>query len=242
MGKPVSFSLIVPVYEEEYNVAPNIEALAAKLQALTSLGVIKDYEILVFQSAERYLNFPQCLIANKNIKFIDHGGYTELGGIFRRGIKLAEKETVGLITPYNQVNLCSLDKILPALSDYDMVVAYIGNLKTRPWYRELFSALNTMLLNLAFGLKLKYYHLNFYRTALAKKVRITTDSHSAMVEVAVWVAKSWTKIHQVPFVMIPHNFASKSRIFRMKNIMSIFKTNFRLFWKIRILGKRINLN
>lgn len=242
MGKPVSVSIIVPVYEEEYNVAPNLKALVSKLQALANFGAIKDYEVLVFQSSKRYLNFPQCLIANKNIKFIDHEGCIELGGIFGRGIQLAEKEIVGLITPYNQFSLESLELVFEALRDYDVVSAYIKNPEARPWHRAVASTLNTSLVNLLFGLRIRYYHECFYRSCLAKKVRFSTTSHAAMVEAAVWIAKSGASIAHVPFVMIPHNFKSKSRAFRLKNIIEIFKTYIQLFWQIWVLGKRINLN
>lgn len=238
MESIVSITIIVPVYEEEYDVAPNIDALTNKLN---KLGV-KDYELLVFSSTKRYSTFPDYLTGNKRIQFFDHWGDTKLGSIFRRGIKIAKKEYVGLIPAYNQVSLDSLDDIFKALSNNDMVIAYIGNHKARPWHRAVASEVNTKLVNLLFGLRLRYYHLNFFRTALAKKMPFTTDSHAAMVEAAVWMAKSGAILTQVPFTMIPHDFKSKSHAFDPDNIWIILKTYARLFWQIMILRKRINLS
>lgn len=235
----MSISIIVPVYEDSDNAV--IIYIGALVNRLTELG-IKEYELLIFLSVKRYLTFPDYLTNNERIIFIDHRGEIGLGSIFRKGIQRAGKEYVGLIPPYNQVNLESLKSILAALKNHDMVVAYIKNPKARPRHRIAASAVNTMAVNLLLGLKLKYYHLSFYRTSLAKKVSITSDSHAAMVEAAVWMAKSEANLIQVPFALIPHNFKSKSHAFDINNIRLIFKTYARLFWQIRVLGKRINLN
>lgn len=243
MGKPVSFSLVVPVYNEGHNIVSNIVNMTFKLRDLIYSNIINDYEIVVLWGLSNSLPLLNDLqrLNLRNV-LIYECEYPELGSMFKRGISLAKKEYVGLISPYNQVDLDSLGNILDALSNHDIVVAYIGNFKTRPWYREVASGVNTKIVNCLFGLKLRYYHLNFYRTALVKKVPFTTDNHAAMVEAAVWTAKSGVSLAQVPFTMIPHNFKSKSRAFRTKNVVGIFKTYAWLFWRVMILRKRINLN
>ncbi|GEM_PF-6284450 len=236
MSEPVSISIIVPVYEDnDDNVIINIDAL---VNQLTEWG-FREYELLVFLSIKRYLTFPDYLTNNEKIIFVDHRGEIGLGSIFRKGIQRASKEYVGLIPPYNQVNLESLKDISAALKGSDMVVAYIENPKARSWHRIVASAVNTMIVNLLFGLKLKYYHLSFFRTSLAKKASINSNSHAAMVEATVWLAKSGASVIQLPFIMFPHNFKSKSHAFRIANIVEIFKTYATLFWQIRILRRRI---
>lgn len=237
MSDTVSVSIIVPVYEEEYNIVPNIDDIISKLG---QFGV-KEFELLIFASTQRLSALPDYLTADKKILLFDHEGCNEIGGIFARGIKLASEEYVGLITPYNQFSLEGLGTVFEALRKNDMVATYIKNPKARPWHRTLASVVNTLLVNLLFGLRIKYYHECFYRSRLVKKVRFTTASHAAMVEAAIWIAKSGASIAHVPFVMIPHNFKSKSRAFRFKNIIEIFKTYIQLFWQIRVLGKRIDL-
>lgn len=240
MEKPASFSLVVPVYNEDCNIAHNIVKMDLKLRNMVCSGIINDYEIIVLWGIKKNMSILNDLLKLRDLIIYEHKRL-ELGSMFRQGIALAEKEYVGLITPFNQVDLNSLKDILKALKSHDMVVAFIGNHSARPWYRVIASEINTKLVNGLFGLNLKYYHLNFYRTDLIKKVKFTTYSHAAMTEAAVWLAKSGASIAQVPFVMIPHNFKSKSRVFRLKNIIDIFKTYGRLFWRIRILGERISL-
>jgi len=237
----ISLSLIVPVYDEEYDIAPCLGAMVRKLQDLLFKRKLADYELLVFSSYGKFINLPFYFIGNKKIKFFERGKINKIGNMFARGIRLASSEYVGLLSPYNQVQLDVLEDILNALSTHNMVVAYIGNPSARPWHRGVASEFNNKIVNWLFGLNLRYYHLNFYRTAAVKKVKTTTDSHAALVEAAVWLAKSGANIAQVPFVMVPHNFKSKSRAFALDNVKCIFKTYIRLFWKIMVLRKRIDL-
>ena len=245
MGKPISFSLIVPVYSEHHNLVSNIANMDLKLREITNSGTISDYEIIVLWGIggikSRSLLNDLRRLKIRNVVIYENQ-YPELGIMFKRGISLARNEYVGLITPFNQVNLYSLKNILEYLNTHDMVVAFIGNRSARLWYRAVASEINTKLVNWLFGLNLKYYHLNFYRTALVRKVPFATNSHAVMVEAGVWMAKSGINFAQVPFEMIPHNFKSKSRAFRVTNIIKVFKAYAALFWQIRILGKRIDLN
>ena len=236
-----SVSVIVPVYEEESAITSNVVVLISKLEDLKFKRILSDYELLVFLSHERYRALSSYLTGNENIMFFERGKINKIGSIFSRGIRLASSEYVGLLSPYNQVGLDVLEDILKALSNHDMVVAYIGNYFARPWHRIIASIANTILVNLLFNLNLKYYHLNFYRTVAVKKVKFTTDSHAAMIEAAVWMAKSGANVAQVPFEMVPHNFKSKSRAFEINNIADILKTYARLFRQIMILRKRIDL-
>lgn len=242
MKRPISFSLIVPVYAEAPNIVSNIENINLKLRDMIGAGIVSDYEVMVLWGIHNrpLLKALQDLKLRNSIVY--EGQYPELGVMFKLGISFARKEYVGLITPFNQINLDSLKDILTALNSHEMVVAFIGNRSARPWYRIVASEFNVMLVNWLFGLRLKYYHLNFYQTALVRKVPFTTDSHAAMVEAGVWMANSGANLIQVPFTMIPHNFKSKSRAFRIVNIIEVFKAYMKLFWRIRILRKRINLS
>lgn len=242
-AKALSLSLIVPIYEDE---DPNVEMnIFALIQKLDDLIRDKDYELLIICSQKRrsflepHLSKGRETRLGGEIKFFDHENNTELGYMFAKGVRLATKDYVGLITPYNQVDLESLGPILQGLRSHDMVVVYIGNPHARPLHRIVASAINTFLVNCIFGLKLKYYHLGFYRSALVKKVPFTTDSHAALVEAMVWMAKSNFDVIQVPFTMVPHRFKSKSRAFRAQNLVNIFKTYAKLFWRTRVKGERL---
>jgi hypothetical protein len=233
----MSVSIIVPTYDDEYDIVPSLSEIFDRMLYLVARKLINDFELIVFLRDKDFSKLSSFMVGKKEINWICRGDDRELGSMFARGIRLARMSHIGLITPYRQVDLEIFQKVVEAFksNDNDIVVTYIGNNFARPWYRGVASLSNTLFVNLLFGLKLKYYHLNFYRTSLVKKMSFTTKSHAAMVEAAVWTAKSGAKTAQIPFTMIFHNFKSKSRAFRIKNLVEIFKTYIMLFWRIRIL-------
>ncbi len=234
-----SITLIMPAFNEENMIEFSVVSACEKLR---QYGF--DYEIFIFDDASTDKTGE---IANRlaskdlRIKVIHNARNMNLGFNFAKGIELASKEYAGLLPCHGQTAIESFDNLLPALSKADVTVTYIGNPEARPLTRRLVSKINVILVNLIFGLRLKYYHLNFYRTDILKKIPTSTESYALMVELLVYAVKSGASYTHVP-VVIQKRIFGKSKALRPKNIINILKTYARLFWRIRILGKRINLN
>lgn len=234
-----SVTLVVPAFNEEKNLKPAIMILQDKLKK----WLIKNYEILIFNdgSTDSTGDVAECLAGEDNrIKVFHHSRNLNLGYILDHGIRAASKEYVGIFPAHNQTAPESLDRIFSALGGADVLAAYIANPEVRPWKRRVVSRINTILLNLLFNLKLKYYHFCFYKASLAKQVPISTSSYAAMPEITVWLLKSGASCIQVPFVL-KKSQPRKSKALRPKNLISIFRTLIGLFWKIMILGERISI-
>ena len=239
MPTSCSITLIVPAFNEEKNLRPAIMILLDKLKE----RLIEDYEVLIFNdgSTDFTGDVAECLAkGNNKIKVFHHSRNLNLGYVLYRGIRTASKEYVGIFPAHNQTAPESLDHIFSALGRADVLAAYIANPEARPWKRRIISRINTILLNLLFNLKLKYYHFCFYRTSLAKQVPISTNSYAAMPEITVWLLKSGASCIQIPF-MLKKGQPRKSKALRPKNLISIFKTLIGLFWKIVVLGERISI-
>lgn len=236
-----SLSLILPVYANDSNV---IKVIGDASKKFDKLG-LQNYEFLVFLNPESASLTEQILSElskdNDRIRVFSRFDYNKIGIIFAAGIKNSRKDYVGIWSAYNQADVDSFDLILPAIEASDLVISYIKNPRARQWYRMAFSKLNVFFLNLLFGLNLKYYHLCFFRTEFAQKVEIKSEFHSAMSEAIIWLAKSGAKCTEVPFIMIPHCFPSKSRALDFRNIINNISHHFYLFVAIRLLGKKIEL-
>lgn len=233
-----SISLIMPAYNEEDTLEFSVVSACEKLR---QYGF--DYEILIFDdgSTDQTGKIADHLASKDlRIKVIHNARNMNLGFNFARGIELASKEYAGLLPCHGQTAAKSFDNLLPALSRADVTVTYIGNPEARPLTRRMVSKINVMLVNLIFGLRLKYYHLNFYRTEILKKIPTSTESYALMVELLVYAVKSGASYTHVPIVIQKRVFG-KSKALRAKNIINILKTYTRLFWQIMILRKRINL-
>jgi len=234
-----SISLIMPAYNEENALEFSVASACEKLR---QYGF--DYEIFIFDDAsDDKTGKIADRLASKDprIKVIHNARNMNLGFNFARGIAMASKEYAGLLPCHGQTAIESFDNLLPALSKADVIITYISNPEVRPLTRRMVSKINVILVNLIFGLRLKYYHLNFYRTEILKKIPTSTESYALMVELLVYAVKSGASYIHVPIVLQKRVFG-KSKALRPKNIINILKTYARLFWQIRILGKKIDLN
>lgn len=239
MGKSVSF--IMPAYNEEKSIEAAVKAVVAKLFEYDF-----DYEILIFDdgSTDRTGEVAENLASkNSRIKVFHNHKNMNIGYNFSKGIELASKSFAGTLPCHNLIVPESYDFILFAIEKYqfDVIVAYIANPQVRPLSRRFVSWFNTALLNLLFGFGLKYYHLSFYRTDLLKKLPRSTQSYALMVELLVYALASGASYVEIPFFRMERG-VGKSKALRFKNIVDIFKTYGRLFWRVRILKQKINLN
>ncbi len=234
-----SISLIMPAYNEEEAIEFTVRSVLEKLKEYCF-----DYEIFIFNdgSTDKTGEIAERLSAeDSKIKVFHNPKNMNLGYNFGRGISMVSKTFTGLWPCHGLITSKSLDYILLALYKSDVVVGYIENSEVRPWTRRLVSRINVILLNLLFGFKLKYYHLNFYRTDQLKKVSTSTKSYALMVELLVYLVASGVKYIEVPF-FLRERLTGKSKAMRLKNIINILKTYFRLFWRIRVLRERIDLS
>ena len=236
-----SLSLILPVYDDDSSVSEIIKDIDKKFR---ELGLC-DYELLIFLDSGSAGLIAQILSElskdNEKIRVFDKLGNDKIGSIFAAGIKNSRKDYVGIWSAYNQVSVDSFDFILPAIETSDIVPSYIQNPEARQWYRTAISKFNVFFLNMLFGLNFRYYHLCFFKTEFAKKVEIKSSFHSAMSEAIIWLAKSGARCTEVPFIMIPHRFPSKSHALDLRNIIDNVLHHLNLFLTIRIFRKRLEL-
>ncbi|MEK7578417.1 MAG: glycosyltransferase family 2 protein [Patescibacteria group bacterium] len=233
-----AISLIMPAYNEENTIERAVESSIRKLEEHNF-----DYEILIFDdgSTDKTAEIAYGLaLKYPKIKVLRNTRNMNLGYNFARGIWLASKPYAGLLPCHGLIAAESFDYILPAIGKADVVIAYIKNPGVRPLARRIISLANVVLLNLIFGLRIRYYHLNFYRTDQLRKVPTSTRSYSLMVELLVYLVASGATTIEVPF-FLRKRVSGKSKALRLKNITDILKTYSRLFWRIMVLKNRINL-
>ena len=235
-----SISLIMPAYNEEENIEFSVRSAQSKF---AEHGF--DYEILIFNDASTDKTgkiADKLAMEDPKIKVFHNEKNMNLGFNFAKGIDIASKKYAGLLPCHGLIALESFDSVLQVLAEgnVNVIIGYIANPKVRHLSRRIVSWINTTLLNMLFGFGLRYYHLNFYRTELLKKLPKSTKSYALMVELLVYSLASGATYREVPFYRIERGMG-KSKALRVNNLVEILKTYIRLFWRIRVLREKIDL-
>ncbi len=239
MDKTVS--IVIPAYNEEKKLAPTINIVLFGL----SKNRISDFEIIIFNDASTDKTGEVAdELANKHsqIKVIHNPKNMNLGFNITRGFQLATKKYVGFVPGDNETDLETLDNILQVLGKADIIVPYIKNPEARSLTRRFLSTTYVRIINVAFSLRMRYYNgLCFFKTSMVQKVPVSTYGFAYMTEILVKLLKSGATFVEVPMILkIRERGATKA--FRLKNILSVFKTFLTLFWEVQILRRRINLS
>lgn len=235
-----SVSVIIPAYNEEKNLESTTNFLLERLQK----NSISDFEILIFDDnstdatgkiadelAEKY----------SQIKVIHNLKNMNLGYNITKGFELATKEYCGFIPGDNETEPETLDNIFRALGQADIVIPHIQNPEARPWGRRFLSKAYVIIINSAFGLNVKYYNgMCYFKTLVVKKVPVSTYGFAYMTEILVKLLKSGASFIEVPMInRVRERGATKA--FRIKNIVSVFKTFLMLFYDVQILRRRVKI-
>ena len=235
-----SVSIVIPAYNEEKNLEATTNFL---LERLKKNGIL-DFEVLIFDDnstdatgrvadelAKKYLQ----------IQVIHNPKNMNLGFNITKGFQLATKEYVGFIPGDNETEPETLDNIFQNFGKADIIVPYIQNPKVRPLGRRFLSKTYVLIINTAFNLNMKYYNGTcFFKTSMVKKVPVSTYGFAYMTEILVKLLKSGASFIEVPMInRLRQRGATKA--FRVKNIISVFKTFIHLFYEVQILRRRVKI-
>jgi len=235
-----SVSIIIPAYNEEKKLAPTINMV---LFGLSKNGIL-DFEILIFNDASTDKTgeaADELASKHSQIKVIHNPKNMNLGFNITRGFQLAAKEYVGFVPGDNETDPEALDNILQVLGKADIIIPYIKNPEVRPLTRRFLSTTYVMVINAAFGFRMRYYNgLCFFKTSMVQKVPVSTFGFAYMTEILVKLLKSGATFMEVPMILKTRERGA-TKAFRLKNIISVFKTFLTLFWEVQILKKRIKL-
>lgn len=224
-----TLSIIIPAYNEEKNIEAAVKSALAAVN-----DKISDYEILIFDdgSADKTGEIADLLAKNNpQIKVIHNRPNKGFGYNFIKGVEMAKMEYVTVAPGDNEILPESLRDIFLKIGEADIIAAYHQNPKARSLKRRVLSRCYTAILNLLFGLRLKYYNgPHIFRTDLLRGNMPSTFGFAFPAEVMVKLIK-WRGCSYV-HVGMKVRPTGRTAAFRIKNIVSVFKTIFKLFFEI----------
>lgn len=221
---PYTISFIVPALNEERVVETFIEQMMERIAAAR----FADYEVILVDdgSTDRTGEIMERAAArHKNVKVLHNATNLRFGNSFKRGLAEARFDYVALLCGDGGLPAASLPAIFDCVGKADIVVPWMTNMaEIKSPVRYFLSSAYTTLLNLTFGLQLKYYNgLPVHRRDLLQKIDITSGGFGFQAEILVKLIKSGATFIHVgvkgaeekgrSFAMKPRNWISVARTF-----------------------------
>lgn len=218
-----SLSIIVPAFNEEFNLELTIEGLIPVISKEFS-----DFEIIIFNdgSADKTGAIADKLQTRypKIIRVIHNPVNRGLGYNYVSGLKLATKKYVTMCPADNENTPESIIEICKHRNKAQIIIPFPVNMAVRSWQRRAISRTYVMLLNTLARQNIKYYNGTvLHTTDLVSKLKVESEGFGYQAEILVKLLKQGSTYEQVPF-QLGESGRKKSAAFRPKNIISVIKT------------------
>ena len=227
-----SLSVIIPAFNEEKNIRATCEEVIRAVERN-----VADYEILVIDDAsqDRTAEIVRGLQKqNAKILLIQNPINRGLGYNYRIGVSKARCQYSIMVPGDNEMVGEALENIFMQMGSTDAIICYSSNPEVRPHWRQFISKMFTGLLNILFGLKIRYYNgPSVIRTDMAKEYAPFTSSFAYMAVILVQLLKSDASYKEMTFTLRAREHG-KTKAFRIKNVLSVMKGIVNLYWKVGI--------
>lgn len=215
-------TIIVSALNEEANIGNAIDSVTNALR-----DVVDDYEIIVFNdgSTDRTGEIAEMKAReNPKIRVVNNDGNQGLGYIFSHGIKMASKSHISCFPGDNDMASDSLRDIASYVGEVDLVVSYMQDMRHRSLPRKVLSRIYTGVLNMLFGLKLRYYNGCFlYKTSVAQQLTLRSRGFGVFAECLVKMLRTKCSYKEVAFVHTGRR-AGKSSAVSPRGFVSVAQT------------------
>jgi dolichol-phosphate mannosyltransferase len=198
-----------------------------------------DYELLLFDdgSTDRTGAIMDELAAADpgHVRVTHNATPRNLGGVYKQGIERARMEYLVMVPGDNENPGAAMQAPFDAIGREDIVLPYPVNSAVRGLARHLISRVYVGLLNVLFGLHIRYYNGTvIHRTANLKRLSIKTSSFAYQAEILIKLLCAGKTFVEVPIEIEPPKVGRRSRAFRWKNIVQVGRTLGLLFVDIRL--------
>ena len=225
-----SFSIIIPAYNEEDNISNAYKNVVKACRSVKS-----DYEIILVDdgSVDKTGKIMEDLSKkDRHVKVLHNERNRGFGYAFGRGIGKARKEYIGGFPGDNDMSGESLKRLMNEAGKADIIISYMINPQARSIGRRIASKSYIILMNMLFGLNLRYYNGHFIcRRKLLKNIDIQSDGIAVLAEIKVLLLKKKASYKEIPFEHNPR-IHGVSKILTYKGITQAAGNTFSLYKRV----------
>lgn len=224
-------SVVVPALNEAANLAAAVDR-----SSRAARRHFPEYEIIIVDdgSTDATGRIAEGLAqADPRIRVIHHERPRNLGYAYKAGVALAQHEYVLMFPGDNEGSDEQLDAVMAKAGQADIITNYVSNPEVRAWSRRVVSRTFVGLMNLRFGLRLRYYNGTvLHRTEHVRSIGIHTDSFAYQAEALVKLLRAGHSYLEVP-TPITMRAAGRTKAFRLKNLVGVGRALLRLHADVR---------
>ena len=187
----------------------------------------QDYEIIVVDdgSPDKTGEFARLKAqVDPRIRVAVNATNQGFGYSFARGVMMASKEFITVFPGDNDMSALSLKDLILARGSADLIISYMQKNTKRSLFRRFVSGTFVFIMNILFGLNLKYYNGAFIcKASLLKSIPIKSTGLAALAECIIRLLKKGVSFKTVYFEHTGRRH-EKSKAFNLKSINAVTKT------------------
>jgi glycosyltransferase involved in cell wall biosynthesis len=228
--KQNSVSVFISVLNEEKNVHAAVKSVK---QALKDL--ISDWEIIIVDDGSTdgtYKLISELRKRDERIRILKHDKNKGLGEALKSALKFSKKEYFTIFPGDNDMAWQSLQYVLKEIGKADLISGYMVSDNKRILIRRIMSRLYVFLMNIFFGLNMKYYNGPFIcRTSALKSIHLESKSMDILAELRIRMIKKGIKYKEIIIEHTGRKYGV-SKAYSLKNIYLVCTNTIRLYMSV----------
>jgi glycosyltransferase involved in cell wall biosynthesis len=231
--KKRSLTVLVPALNEQDNIVPTLERLGHALQKS-----VEDYEIIVINdgSTDRTGEVVEKYATeHPSVRILHNQRNMGLGFSYVRGIHEATKDLSVYIPADNTWPYESFVELFGSIGRADIITSYASNPEVRYFSRRVVSRLYTIIMNILFCQRMKYFNgLTIYPIDSLRTTTITSTGFGFQAEILLKAIYRGLSVIELS-LPIDDRTAGSSKAVNLRNILNVIVTVVCLFINLRLL-------
>lgn len=231
-SKQPYITFFIPAYNEQEHLVMTVKETVKMLDSITT-----NYELLLLDdgSSDKTGTLADDLAKeDTRIRVLHNDMNRGYGYTCKRAISEAKGQYLGWVSADTLWDPMILRQVILCLGKTDIITTYTTNPQERSLLRRIISNSFTHLLNLLFGLKMKYYNGGcFHKVELIKTMDIYSPGLTLWAEILVRLVRKGYTYQEIGMRNLERKY-NKSKAFSCRNIFGTLKIVFVLLWMVYI--------
>jgi len=228
-----SLSVVLPAFNEQYNLRRTVEAARRILPKVAS-----QWEIIIVNDGSRDATGRICdtLVAQiPRVRAVHHCGNKGYGAALKSGIMAARYDWIFFSDSDGQFDFAEISRLLDHAGENDIVAGFRKH-RNDPFYRALNARGWNILARVSLGVAVRDIDCAFklFRRRVFEQVQIRSVGAMVNTEILCQAFKFGMRIKEVEVTHYPREHGQPSGA-KLRVIVKAFRELFRMWWKLRTI-------